>query len=133
VQYVLGEILASDVTLPSHHPGTGPGPLARQLGRGALWALGHSPALLASHAGIGVGIVAVAVIVLVRCRGTDRPGAAVLAALALVAIAAAGVAGAAFVDHRHPDASTTAMALGFGVATACYVVIVAWRPSARRP
>jgi hypothetical protein len=131
-QYVLGEVLASDVSLPAHHPGTGPGPLARQLERGVLWSLGHSPALLASHAGIGAGLFVVSVVVLVRCRHTGRPGAWTLAGVALVAILVAGVAGAAFVDHHRPDASTTVMALAFGVATACYVGILAWRPRPQR-
>lgn len=131
-QYALGEVLASDVSLPAQHPGTGPGPLASQLGRGVLWSLGHSPALLASHAGVGVGIFVVSLVVLFRCRRTGRPGSWALAGVALAAILVAGVAGAAFVDHRRPDASTTVMALAFGVATACYVGILARRPSPGR-
>jgi hypothetical protein len=117
VQVALGIVVNLYVTVPAKEKGSG--------FFGAIgWALGKSPAALASHAGLAILLVIAAAFLVVRAILARHTLTIVLAVVGFLSIISAAVNGERFVSTGGPDYASLAMALAAAGAMLCYAIIL---------
>ncbi|MGO8685916.1 MAG: hypothetical protein ACLQT7_01845 [Candidatus Dormibacteria bacterium] len=125
VQFLVGMSVNLYVTIPTHHAGAGSGPYLSGALASVLWSFTSGLPLLIAHVVIGIVLLLNGIeLVLHAVRSRRGPAPIWLAAGGLTAILFAGFNGASFLKYDQ-NISSMLMAVGFAVAVACYVAILA--------
>ncbi|MDR0345274.1 MAG: hypothetical protein LBI49_19615 [Nocardiopsaceae bacterium] len=125
VQFGLGMYVNLFASIPLSHPGHGAKNFFAGSYHSVAWAetSPHAPLILAFHAGLGLFLVLGSLwlaVLAVRGRRAGFVWAAVLGALFILG---AGFNGASFLNYNE-DANSYVMALLFGAAVLCYIIIL---------
>ena len=123
IQFLLGMVVNLFVKIPPHHPGANPPEYFSGVVTSVTWAILHGGLWLTLHAVWGLLIVLGAAGTLVQAIRMGGGTRITLATLGFIGVLGAGFNGGSFLNYNQ-DVSSLLMAIGFALATACYVALL---------
>ena len=123
IQFLLGMAVNLFVNIPTNHPGANPPEYFGGVVTSVSWAILHGGLWLTLHAVWGLLIVLGAFGTLIQAIRLGGPGRITLAALGFIGVLGAGFNGGSFLNYNQ-NFSSMLMAVGFALATSCYVALL---------
>ncbi len=122
-QFLLGMAVNLFVTIPPNHPGAHPPEYFGGVVTSVSWAITHAWPWLALHAILGLVLVLGAIGALVQAIRLGGGGRITRAVFGFIGVLGAGFNGGSFLNYNE-NFSSMLMAVGFALATSCYVALL---------
>jgi hypothetical protein len=123
LQAAVGMVVNLYVKIPARHPGANASNYFSGSFHSVVWAIGHGPVALATHATLGLALVIVVIATAGHALRLHSGAVAVWSSIAALLVIGAGFNGASFLDFNY-NTNSLIMALLAFAAVGCYSVVM---------